>query len=68
MGDIVRGLCFAWLMKAFRAGQGCPRFSDQASEYYAPLIELEWSKQMVDELKAAQPATPAEAKPEKVDP
>lgn len=50
----MRTVCCKWLEKAFEAGQRCPEMSDQASEFYSPLFEHDWSRQMEKELAEAQ--------------
>ena len=39
------------LMEAFRAGQKVDRFSDQATEYYAPAFELSWAPEIMKALQ-----------------
>lgn len=52
----VQKVCCKWLEKAFAAGQKCPPFSDQASEYYSPLFEYDWSVEMEKEITEAAAA------------
>ena len=42
------------LMEAFEAGQKVDRFSDQASEYWAPAFDLAWAPQIIARLNEAE--------------
>lgn len=52
--ETVKNICFKWLWKAFEAGTKQDSFSADNSEYWHPLIDLKWSKQMVEEIKSKQ--------------
>jgi hypothetical protein len=46
----LKEICYKWLWKAFETGTKQDPFSAGNSEYWNPLIDLNWSKNMADEI------------------
>ena len=43
-------ILYRWMVKAFDAGQKVDRYSDQASEFYYPMIDFDWVPKILAEL------------------
>jgi len=48
--DNLKEYCYTWLVKAFSTGLRQNPHDANNSEFYLPMIELEWSKKMASDL------------------
>ena len=46
----IKNICSRWLMKAFDTGTRQSPTDANNSEFYAPMIDLSWSKKMTEEI------------------
>jgi len=48
----LKEFCYKWLVKAYTTGQRVSPMDANNSEFYLPMLDLDWSKQMKEEIES----------------